>query len=216
MHRVGFDLTYGWDSYKRVKDVWRGEPAATFVRGELADMRAMPPGGMRLRFTTNHDETAWDEPPVTLFGSSAAARAAFVAVALLPGRPLLYNGQEVESPQKLPLFERDPVEWNQPDAARARAFYGGVLKLVRAEPALVADDFRALDTSAPDDVIAYRRGDLVVLVNARPRGVRVAVMDAEVDGARDLLSGRAQRGDTVSLPAYGTVVLKERKGRGDG
>ena len=24
MHRVGYDLTYGWDSYKRLKDVWRG------------------------------------------------------------------------------------------------------------------------------------------------------------------------------------------------
>ncbi|MBA3895416.1 MAG: hypothetical protein H0X69_17325, partial [Gemmatimonadales bacterium] len=214
MHRIGFDLTYGWDSYKRVKDVWRGEPASRFVRGELADMRAMPPGGMRLRFTTNHDETAWDAPPITLFGSPAAARAAFVAVALLPGRPLLYNGQEVESPQKLPLFERDPVEWNQRDAGRARAFYGTVLKLARTEPGLVGEEFREVRTSAPDDVIAYRRGDLVVLVNARARGARVAVTDGEVDGARDLLSNRAQRGDTVSLPGYGAVVLKERKRRG--
>jgi hypothetical protein len=38
-------------------------------------------------------------------------------MALLPGRPLLYNGQEVESPQKLALFERDTIRWNQPGAA---------------------------------------------------------------------------------------------------
>ena len=92
---------------------------------------------MRLRFTTNHDETAWDQPPVAIFGAGAGARAAFVATALLPGRPLLYNGQEVESPQKLPLFEREPVEWEQPEAADARAFYRRVLELARTEPALL-------------------------------------------------------------------------------
>lgn len=210
MHRLGFDLTYGWDSYKRLKAVWQGKPASTFVQGELPDMQAMPPGGMRMRFTTNHDESAWDNPPMALFGGSAGARAAFVAIALLPGRPLLYNGQEVESPQKLALFEREPIAWNQRRAAQARDFYQAVLKLARTEPALVGAEFLAVETSAPDDVIAYRRGDLLVLVNARGRGVGVAITGFEVAGARDLLSNRAQRGDTVSLPAFGAVVLKSR------
>ncbi len=208
MHRAGYDLTYAWDSYSRLKAVWKGAPASTFVQGELPDMRAMPRGGMRMRFTTNHDETAWDNPPVTIFGGSAGARAAFVAMALLPGRPLLYNGQEVESPQKLGLFERQPIAWNQPGAAEARAFYAAVLKLARTEPALIGRDLRLVQTSAPRDVIAYRRGDLAVVVNARPKAVRVAVTRFKVDGSRDLLSNTPQRGDTISLPAYGTVVLK--------
>jgi glycosidase len=209
MHRVGFDLTYGWDSYKRLKAVWQGAPASTFVQGELPDMQAMPPGGMRMRFTTNHDETAWDQPPLALFGGPAGARAAFAAIALLPGRPLLYNAQEIESPEKLRLFERDPIAWNQPGAAKARGFYSAVLKLARTEPALIGGDFREVQTSAPDDVIAYRRGDLVVLVNARPRVVRVAVAGFDVAGTRDLLSNRAQPGDTVALPAFGALVLKQ-------
>jgi glycosidase len=208
MHRLGFDLTYAWDSYDRLKAVWEGAPASTFVNGELADMRAMPEGGMRMRFTTNHDKTAWEDPPVKTFGRGSGARAAFVAAALLPGRPLLYNGQEVESPQKLGLFEREPIEWNQTGAAKARAFYAAVLKLGRTEPALIARDLRPVQTSAPRDVIAYRRGDLVVLVNSRPKAVRLAVTGFKVDGARDLLSNSAQRGDTIALPAYGAVVLK--------
>jgi glycosidase len=178
------------------------------VDGELPDMKAMPPGGMRMRFTTNHDKTAWDDPPVRIFGRGAGARAAFVAMALLPGRPLLYNGQEVESPQKLPLFERDTVRWNQPQAKEARAFYARVIELARTEPAFISGDFRAIETSAPKDVIAYRRGDLVVLVNARPRGLKVALTGFKVAGARDLLSNRTQQGDTILLPAYGAVVLK--------
>ena len=118
MHRFGFDLTYAWDSYSHLKAVWDSVPASRFVEQELADLKTIPPGGMRLRFTTNHDETAWDKPPVVRFASAAGARAAFVAMALLPGRPLIYDGQEVESPQKLPLFEHDPIVWDQPNALR--------------------------------------------------------------------------------------------------
>ena len=208
MHRVGYDLTYAWESYSRLKAVWKGSPASTFVDGELPDMRAMPRGGMRMRFTTNHDETAWDDPPVKIFGGAAGARAAFVAMALLPGRPLLYNGQEIESPQKLPLFERDPIVWDQAGAGDARAFYAAVLKLARTEPALIGRDLRPVRTSASKDVIAYRRGDLVVLVNARPRELKISVTGFNLTRARDLLSNNTQQGDTITLPAYGAVVLK--------
>ena len=208
--RTGYDLIYGWDSYSRLKAVWKGAPASTLIEQELADRQAMPPGGMRMRFTTNHDETAWDNAPVTIFGRGGGARAAFVAMALLPGRPLIYNGQEIEDPQKLRLFERDSVVWAQPDTIAARAFYLRVMQLARTDSAFIAGDLRQLKTSAPNDVIAYQRGDVVVLVNARPRAARVAVKGVDVDRARDLLSNRTQRGQTVTLPAYGAAVLRRR------
>ena len=167
MHRLGFDLTYAWDSYDRLKAVWQGAPASSFVQARAAGHEGHARrAACACASRTNHDKTAWEDPPVTIFGRGAGARAAFVAVALLPGRPLLYNGQEVESPQKLGLFEREPIVWDQPGAAEARAFYAAVLKLARTEPALVGRDLRPVETSAPKDVIAYRRGDLVVLVNA--------------------------------------------------
>jgi glycosidase len=210
MHRAGFDLTYAWDSYSRLKAVWTGASASSFVQRELAELQGMPPGGMRLRFTTNHDETAWDNPPVTIFGGAAGARAAYVAMALLPGRPLLYNGQEVESPQKLALFQRDTIVWGQPQAAAARAFYRNILQMAETNRALVAGDFGEVETTLPDDVIAYQRGDLVVLVNSRPREVSVATPKVSLDKALDLLSDRIQRGDTLTLPAYGAKVLRRR------
>ena len=208
MHRFGFDLTYSWDSYGRLKAVWKGAAASSFLPRELDDMQAMPPGGMRLRFTTNHDETGWDQPPVTLFGGAAGARAAFVAMALLPGRPLLYNGQEVESPQKLGLFVRDTVAWGQPDSAATRRFYRGVLHLLLTDSALVTGDFRVVATNAGEDVIAYARGSAVVLVNTRNHAVAVVVTGFNVNGARDRLTDRAQAGDTVALAPYGVVVLE--------
>ena len=213
MHRAGFDLTYGWDGYGRLKAVWRGAPVDSFVVGVVADQQGMPAGGMRMRFTTDHDETAWDRPPVILFGGSDGARAAFVAMALMPGRPLLYNGQEVESPQKDSIFTREPIVWKQPHAAQARAFYTRIIHLARTDPAFLKGDLQRVVTSDSNDVIAYARGAALVLVNARNNDARFAVTGFAVAGARDLLSGRVVRGDTVSLPAYGALVL-ERRARG--
>ncbi len=216
MHRVGFDLTYAWGSYGRLKNVWKGVPADSFVATEMPDMQAMPSGGMRMRFTTNHDETAWDNPPVILFGGTAGARAAFVAMALLPGRPLLYDGQEVESPQKLGLFVREAIRWNQPHAAAAREFYRRVVHLARTDSSFLTGAFEPVATSSPDSVIAYRRGREVVVVNARAGAVRVTVTGFSVKGSRDLLSGRLDRSDTLSLPAYGAVVLQAAGGSSPG
>jgi hypothetical protein len=166
-----------------------------------------------LRFITNHDETAWDNPPVTLFGGPAGARAAFIAAALLPGRPLLYDGQEVESPQRLGLFERDSLVWGQRDTLQARAFYRRVLELSRTNPAFTSGDLGPVQTSLPRDVIAYRRGDAVVLVNTRAHEVRATVTGAPLSGALELLSGSVQPGQTVILPAYGAAVLERAKDR---
>jgi len=208
MHRFGFDLTYAWDSYSHLKAVWDSVPASRFVEQELADLKTVPPGGKRLRFTTNHDETAWDNPPVTRFKSVAGARAAFVAMALLPGRPLVYDGQEVESPQKLPLFERDPIAWDQPNASVALAFYKRIEQLIRSDSAFSSGNFSAITTSNPRDVIAYRRGGAIVLVNARPREVTFTMTGVTADGLRDQLTRRVLHGASVTLPAFGAVVLE--------
>jgi glycosidase len=208
MHEMGFDLTYPWSAYHRLKDVWAGAPASAFIEAELEELRAMPEGGLRMRFSTNHDETAWDAPPVRLFGGSAGARAAFVVMALLPGPPLIYNGQEVESPQQIPLFEPEPVEWEQPGAAEARAFYRRVIDLSRTHPALSGGALQAVETDAAADVVAYRRDNVVVLVNARDRAVRAMLRGLDLSGARDLLGGGTHGGGTVSLDAYGAAVLE--------
>lgn len=207
MHRLGFDLIYAWDSYSRLKEVWRGAPAAEYVRREIADLEALRPGGGKLRFTTNHDETAWDNPPVALFGGPAGARAAFTATALMPGRPMLYNGQEIEHPVKLRLFERDPIDWGQPDAEPARVFYRRVMDLARNRPEFRTGDVRVLETSAPEDIIAYRRGATLVVVNTRPREIRLTVAGTSLAGLTDLLTGRQVEAGPLVLPGYGALVL---------
>jgi glycosidase len=213
MHDLGFDLTYPWGSYHRLKEVWAGGAASAFVQAELQELASLPDGAFRMRFSTNHDETAWDAPPVTLFGGPTGARAAFVAMALLPGPPLLYNGQEVESPQTLGLFVRDPIEWDRPGADDARDFYRRVVRLSRGHDALAVGRLEPVETDAPADIIAYRRENVVVLVNARDRAIRVSVTGVQLQGAEDLLHGGTHPGGAVELGPHATAVLEARRSR---
>ena len=211
MYRDGFDLTYGWDAYGGLKQVWKGKSAAEWVARQARDVASLPNNGRRLRFITNHDETASDQPPVALFGGAAGARAAFVAMTLLPGAPLLYNGEEVESPQKLTLFEKEPVAWDQPDAEKARAFYNKVVQLERTHAAFAGRDLTPVTTNEPDKVIAYRRGGVVVMVNTRANPVTVRPGGLAWQGARDLLSDSLQQSDTIALAGYGAAILELRR-----
>jgi hypothetical protein len=60
-------------------------------------------------------------------------------------------------------------------------------------------------------VIAYRRGDAVVLVNARPRVVTFTTPGASTDGLTDRLTGKVMHGASVTLPAFGAVVLERAR-----
>ena len=55
----------------------------------------MVEGKHKLRFTSNHDECAWHDTPIGLYGGLDASIAAFAATLFYPGVPLLYTGQEI-------------------------------------------------------------------------------------------------------------------------
>jgi hypothetical protein len=165
--------------YDQLIDVWNGEPAASLVETEQRLANGEP---QRLMSTA---EKASDiEAP--RFASEAGARAAFVAMALLPGAPALS------------------------DAEAASAFHQRVIEVATSHPAFVGGELQPLVTDAPADVIAYTRGDVVVLVNTRPRDIAVSVHGRILHRARDLIHGWVQSGETVMLSAFGTAVLDVR------
>ena len=57
-------------------------------------------------------------------------------------------------------------------------------------------------------MIGYRRGGSIVVVNPRGEAARTAIAAEGIDGARDLLTGRMQRGSELELAAYGVAVLE--------
>ena len=60
----GFDMNYGWDYRAQLNKVFqKGEPATTLIDADKAEYDNLGEGKVKLRFTTNHDES-FKNPPV--------------------------------------------------------------------------------------------------------------------------------------------------------
>ncbi len=164
---AGFQLNFGWDFFKKNKNIIRyGQSATGFFSTNLSEYGQIPAGSHKLRFSSNHDECAWDNTPLQLFNSLEGSMAAFVASAYLGGVPLIYNGQEVACPVKLPFFSRSPIDWTNNSAVFKE--YRNLMAFRGAHAALRTGD---LESYNDDDVLAFKRksgtDEVVVLVNTR-------------------------------------------------
>jgi glycosidase len=171
-YAAGFQQTYGWDYYAQLKRIFGSEQAAapTLFSAHDNELRGLPVGARKLRFTTNHDETAWDATPITLFGGTQGALAASVITVGMGQTPLIYNGQEVGCPIKLPLFDRSRINWLA-NSELLKA-YRKLLRLYRASPALQSGN---LARYTHPDVLAFTRkqgaDEIFIVVNVRNRSV---------------------------------------------
>ncbi|HSP88631.1 MAG TPA: alpha-glucosidase C-terminal domain-containing protein, partial [Ignavibacteriaceae bacterium] len=68
-----------------------------------------PEAAYRMQFTSNHDENTWNGTVYEKYGDGAEAFA--VLIFMIPGMPLIYNGQEAGLSKRLQFFEKDPIEW---------------------------------------------------------------------------------------------------------
>ena len=70
---------------------------------------AYPREAMRMTYTSNHDQNAWEGTEYEEYGP--AREAAIVLSVVGEGIPLIYNGQEVGNRRRLAFFEKDPIVW---------------------------------------------------------------------------------------------------------
>jgi glycosidase len=202
---AGFQLNFGWDFFNKNKDVFKNNKAAT---GYQSEYNQIPTGSHKLRFTSNHDECAWDNTPLVLFGGKNASMAAFVLSAYMGGVPLIYNGQEVACSVKLPFFSRSPIDWTtNPDIFKQ---YKTLMSLRAAHAALRTGD---LVSYADNDVVAFKRksgtDEVLILVNTRAAAKSFTIPTALQNTAwQDAISGaKAQLDSPLSLNGFEYRIL---------
>ncbi len=156
-HLKAFDLTYSWNFYQTIAPVLKGGKNPSEFDSVLArETSAYPKGAIRLRFSSNHDENAWDKPDVEKFGTDGAKLAA-VLVNTFPGVPLIYNGQEVGNDVKLGLFEKFEIDWTKKNSFLS--FYQRLFDIRMKNPALAVGDFQGVRNNRADCVYAFIRTD---------------------------------------------------------
>jgi glycosidase len=151
-----------------------------------------------------------DGTPLDLFGGKAGSLAAFVVAAYMNGTPMVYNGQEVGTPQRLPFIQgRQVIDWSlNPDMVLA---YKRILRFRNASNAVRNG---ALASYSTDDVCAFTKTadneQVLTVINLRNRAVTYTVPAALVGSYRNGLTGQAAAvGTQVSLQPYQYLVLQK-------
>lgn len=206
---AGFNLNFGWDFFGQMTEVFGdNQPATYIIESNNNEAATTPVGGYRLRFTANHDEVAWNDTPLGLFGGIDGSKAAFVLTVTMGGVPLIYTGQEVACPTMLPFFSKSTIDWDaNPDV---RAFYKKIISIRTSSESLKQG---TITTYAHNDVVTFTRSfggdEVLVIVNTRNNGLTYT-LPAALDGNwTDLVSGDpVTLATSVNLSAYEFVILQ--------
>lgn len=207
---AGFDMNYAWDFYSTLKNVFINNYSATAIfTTHFSEMSGIPEGKFKLRFTTNHDETAWDEPPVSLFNGIDGALAASVITMYLNGIPLFYNGQEVGCAVNLPLFSATPINWTL--NADMQNTYQKLISFYKDYSSLKMGDITQYNNAF---ILAFKKTfeneESLIIVNVKNINKDFPI-PAELNGSTwtDLMSGSQITLDTnMNLLPYEFKILK--------
>lgn len=209
----GFDMNYAWDFMRVMRqDVWKdGKPASLLFECDSTEYAALPAGKVKMRFTTNHDESN-NMSPYERFGGDRGSMAAWVGTVFLHGGPLVYGSQEVGYEQPINFFHYVPVDWTAKPELRNE--YKALIALLKSNPALMKGELKAY----PDkDVMVFvksgagQQEKFLVLVNVRDAEHEVA-LPAEWAGKKvvDMMSGtEVELAKEAKLQPYQYCILKQ-------
>lgn len=206
---AGFDMNYSWDFLETLRDVFvKDASAAELFATDKAEYDTIPVGKVKLRFTTNHDESA-KMSPVKEFGNVRGSMAAFVLTTYLHGGALIYGSQEAGYPEAINFFKYVPVDWTADSDLYQE--YQQLMALYNAYPSIRKGGMQPFPNP---DVLLFEKRDgterVLVAVNVRNREVNVA-LPQEWGGhaGKDLYSGTEQELESeLTLSPYQYRIFK--------
>jgi glycosidase len=208
-YQAGFDLTYSWNYYTALKNVWAGSATNLLTTTHQVEMASLPSGKGKVRFTTNHDQSAWEASPMTLFNGKNGAIAASVANLFSGGTPLLYTGQEVGKTGTTPFFSNTNINWtNNPDMLSA---YQKVYSIYNSYPAARVNNYSIYQLS--NDLICWKKTSgneaILILVNVRNSNISVTLPPALTGNFTNLYTDQIETLTTsLSLAPYAYRIYK--------
>lgn len=206
---AGFDLSFGWSFYGALKSVFEGQSVDKIWDAHFSEYDNTPYGKHWLRFTTNHDESAWDATPIQIFDGAQGALAASVVTVFSGGVPLMYGSQEVGQEEKIPFFSNSLIRWNS--NLEMKASYREMFQFYHSSNAARKGD---LIYYAHWDIAAFKRSynneELFVMVNLRSSGKSFTV-PTEMHNTQweNALTGEpVSVGNALNLNGYEYQILK--------
>lgn len=193
MH-LEFDATYAWELLHLTEAVAKGEHNADdldeWIRKDLQEYGQRP---IRLTMITNHDENSWAGTINERYGDSQRAFAAFIFTAY--GIPMLYSGQEAGLNTRLKFFEKDNIDWSDPN--QLQPFYTKLVQFRLKNQAVWGGLYGGMPMRINENpnVYAFKReknGNKVIgIMNFSPETQQLNLTDASVAGTyTDYFTGK--------------------------
>jgi glycosidase len=209
-YTAGFHLTYGWNFYTAAKNLWAGTASITnLYNTHLAEYTNVPVGKHKIRFTTNHDESAWDASPWSLFNGKAGALAASVSTIFMGGVPLIYSGQEVGRSTTTPFFTNSPINWtiNQDMLQAYKDMLAFHNESAAARKGTISNFVNSANVLCMKKVLGSE--SVVIIVNVRNSTQSYAVPSPLTGTWTNALTNASYTlGSTLSLAPYQYLILK--------
>lgn len=131
LHQV-FDMTYNWQLKDLFVESAEGKKnVSDFYKYFEKEKKEYPVDSYRMVFTSNHDENSWQGTDKERYGDAAEAFA--VVTGVVPGMPLVYNGEEAGLDKRLNFFEKDTIKWK---SSKMKGIYSTLFKLKKTNKAL--------------------------------------------------------------------------------
>ena len=202
-YQAGFDLTYGWNYYTALKNVWNGASSSTLTTTHQLEYGNIPAGKGKVRFTTNHDESAWDASPISLFNGKNGALAASVVNIFSGAVPLLYTGQEVGKTGTTPFFSNTTINWTANQDMLAA--YQKIYSVYQTNAAARSQTVSAYQLS--NDLICWKKTNgtsaVLILVNVRNNTINVNLPPILAGNFVNLITNQNETvGTSLSLTPY--------------
>ncbi len=190
-----FDITFTWKWMHKTREVLGKENGVEQLTSFLSE-NDLP--GLRLYFTSNHDENSWNGTEYEKYGVYAKALAVFSCL-FKNSVPLIYSGQEAANIQRLKFFEKDQINWNTGEDLAG--FYSGLLKL-RHKPGITFSYESVKMIRMPDLISFYVSGDagnIWVFLHLGTNEVTVRPFDIAGTATHDIFDGTLRNQDSPAV-----------------
>jgi glycosidase len=156
LHDAGFNASYGWDGFSKMKKIAKGEASPKVLDTVLQKLdETYPPDYIKMYFTSNHDENSWNKADYATMPGEVHAPFAVLTQTWKNTLPLIYSGQEEPFLDSISFFYKDTISFGKYQRA---AFYKILLALRKSTPALATDAAYTKLTSSNDEAVyAYMR-----------------------------------------------------------
>lgn len=179
LHSKAFEMTYGWGLHKLMNEVYSGKKSAADIKEHIElDIKNYPSDAFRMQFTSNHDENTWNGTEFERLGNAAEMFA--VLSYLVPGMPLIYNGQEAEFNRRLDFFEKDSIDWKDSSFGK---LYTKLNALKKNNKALWSGgkggSIKFLECDADTDILAFSRSltnnKIIAIFNSSDKEINIII-----------------------------------------